>query len=381
MPTPRIGAAGLALGLQNLLINAQTLQAGQCWTIPAGTFLVVPGPVTSVQIFDSVAQQWRTINADNSGGPLLLQSDGTNYRLANLTGCPIGALITNSGSGYTNGVGSAATGLTVTPSAGGSAWTPVVGGAINSTVTITAGGTGYTFPPQIQFSPPAPGGIQATGIVGISGGAINSVTVTNQGAGYKSAPTISVINDQRDLTGSGAVLTVNATLVNSGGLTALYPTPLVPGGAATPSHGNPVTSLPTFTFAPASTTAATMLMNWCVTGYSGTGGTNLGTGALLTAAPSAVPATNTRASNVAGPIADIGLVQPRAAIVQPNVSGGAIAAGTLGQNAFIIDPGFGFMAVPTFAYAIGSGVAAAATTGSITATVGGVSDTTFLFPM
>ena len=64
-------------------------------------------------------------------GPAVIHAfNGGNFRLANLTGTPVGALITNAGSGSTNGIGTAATGLTITPSAGGSVWVPVVGGKI-----------------------------------------------------------------------------------------------------------------------------------------------------------------------------------------------------------------------------------------------------------
>ena len=68
----------------------------------------------------------------NLGVARFVDSDGQNYRLANLTGCPVGALMTNVGSGYTSAP-------TVAASAGSSAWTAVVGGAINSTVTVTTG--------------------------------------------------------------------------------------------------------------------------------------------------------------------------------------------------------------------------------------------------
>src|SRR5215475_815162 len=151
MPFPRIGAPGLPLGAQLAVSNALTLQAGETYLPPAGIYQACCGPSTSLQFFDVFAGQWRTLNGENSLAPIQFDTDGTNFRLANLTGCPMGALITNSGSGYTNGVGTAATGLSVTPSAGGSVWTPVVGGAINSTVTVTAGGSLYTFPPNLQF--------------------------------------------------------------------------------------------------------------------------------------------------------------------------------------------------------------------------------------
>jgi hypothetical protein len=155
---------------------------------------------------------------------------------ANTTGTPVGAIITNAGTGLTNGwygyvpsftgiaipgqsgpalpgtavsiVNGAAslgnTAQTVTPSAGGSLWNAFVGGAVNTTITFTTsttvyqngpfGGTGtaytanagsnYTRPPLIVFTPPPNQGAQPyilpTAVCTISGGAINSITVTSE---------------------------------------------------------------------------------------------------------------------------------------------------------------------------------------------------------
>src|SRR5262249_59919089 len=96
--------------------NALHLPAGGTFVVPAGTFYIAPGPVTSLQFLDPVTQIWRAIGATPWAGGFNVDSDGGNYRLANLTGCAIGALITNAGTGLTNGVGTAATGLTITPS-------------------------------------------------------------------------------------------------------------------------------------------------------------------------------------------------------------------------------------------------------------------------
>ena len=169
MAIPRIGGVGIPLNLTGAIggplpqgtsfaptkgSNAITLSASEVFALPAGTYLIAAGPYTSIQFLDPVENNWRTINAANSLMPITVDSDGGNYRLANLTGTPIGALITNSGSAYTNGIGTTATGLTVTISAGSSKWVPVVGGAINSTITITAGGTGYLFPPILVIDTP-----------------------------------------------------------------------------------------------------------------------------------------------------------------------------------------------------------------------------------
>jgi len=389
MAMPRIGGTGLPLNLSGALgsqlpfpnvafpasfapgvapSNLVSMAAGNCLLLPAGTYVVTPGGYTSLQFLDPVVGKWTTVNADNSFQMFHLDSDGTNIRLANLTGLPIGALITNAGSGYTNGIGTAATGLTITPSAGGSVWVPVVGGAVNTTVTITAGGSGYTFPPILVVQAPPLGGIQATATCTISGGAINAVTVVNQGAGYTSVPLISVINDWRDNTGTGAILTAGA-LVGSGTLTAMYPSQTI--GLA--GYGTPLTAVPTFTFSPASTTAATAVMNFTVTGLTVTGGgVAVPAGSTLVCGPTLV--AGTRAANTAGPISDINLQFPRAAWITPNISAGVIqAAGNV-----VVDGGL-FQAVPTIALLNSTGVAP--TTGiNITPTVGGVSDISYVQP-
>ncbi|MBV8648466.1 hypothetical protein, partial [Paludibacterium sp.] len=139
--------------------------------ISTGQFNVDAGPFTDLQTFDPVLLVWRSYAPIALEG-LTISSDGTNYRLSNTTGCPVGAVLTNVGSGYTNGFygynyqGNAVTiqngittagntGLTITPSAGGSLWNAIVGGSINTIVTITSGGTGYKFAPIIVFNPPA----------------------------------------------------------------------------------------------------------------------------------------------------------------------------------------------------------------------------------
>lgn len=356
--------------------NAITLQAAQFEQLQAGTFWVMPGPYTSLQWLDPVTNIYRTICAENSQFPTYIDSDGGNFRLANLTGCPVGALITNAGTLYTNGIGSAATGLTVTASAGGSVWVPVIGGAINSTVTITAGGTGYLYPPNLVFDAPPVGGIQATGYCTISGGAINAVTVTNQGAGYVTAPAVTLINDPRDGAGSGGILTVNATLAGSGTLTALYPS----------NSGTAQTSTPTYTFTVASGfagsgAAATCVMNYVVTGFtiaSGASGAGYGNAQpFLILAVGGQVATGSRASNVAGPIADVNLTSPQTAyITGTSTSGGKIAT----ASSVVVSNGFGFQGTPTaFVWAGGTGLAT--TTATPTLTLGGVTDTSWIQPV
>jgi hypothetical protein len=77
-----------------------------------------------------------------------------------------------------------------------------------TSVTVSAGGTGYTATPTVQFSSPdTVGGTPATGVATLSGGAVTAITIINPGSGYTSAPTVSVTPATGDTTGTGATAT------------------------------------------------------------------------------------------------------------------------------------------------------------------------------
>jgi hypothetical protein len=57
-------------------------------------------------------------------------------------------------------------------------------------VTILNGGSGYTSPPTVAFSPAPAGGTTATGVAVIQNGQIVGVTLTNPGFGYTAAPAV-----------------------------------------------------------------------------------------------------------------------------------------------------------------------------------------------
>ena len=60
----------------------------------------------------------------------------------------------------------------------------IAGGAVTS-VTITNGGAGYTTAPTVYFTVPSPtGAVTAAGTAVLTGGAVTSVTITNPGTGY-----------------------------------------------------------------------------------------------------------------------------------------------------------------------------------------------------
>lgn len=87
---------------------------------------------------------------------------------------------------------------------GGSDVANATTGSVDS-VTVTAGGSGYTTATVVFSAPQTPGGVTATGTVTVAGGEITGVTITNPGSGYTSAPTVTFSGSG----GSGATGTAN----------------------------------------------------------------------------------------------------------------------------------------------------------------------------
>jgi hypothetical protein len=79
---------------------------------------------------------------------------------------------------------------------------------VNS-VTITNAGSGYTSAPSVTFSAPV-GGTTATGTAVLDGATVDSVTMTNVGEGYVTAPTITFTGGGGSAAAATAVLTTNA---------------------------------------------------------------------------------------------------------------------------------------------------------------------------
>lgn len=376
-----MGFNQMGQGVRSVAYPAQPipLVTGEIFTIPSGQYLVIPGLYTFVQWFDPITQTWRNMQTANNNAPVTISSDGFNYRLANLTGTVVGAVVTNGGTGYTNGVyfptgfpisgnpnaalqaGTAAA-PSCTVAAGGGTVTAlmnvVVGGSINTTIAITAGGKSYTRAPILLISPPPAGGVPATATCTISAGAINAVTVTNAGAGYASAPTVTIVNAQGDTTGTGGILTVNATLALSGQVVALTS---VNGGAG-------MTSVPAITFGPASTTAATAIMCWTATTVTFAGVTHAANGnmALIGSAVTAGSSTSTN------PAITTGLFVPRLGYT-------SLLTSASPTTTTILDGGI-HQIVPNAVLALNSdGTVAGATTTTIAQ--GGVSDLSYLLPI
>lgn len=359
--TPQ-GGSGIGLTTKPLLGNNNVIQlaAGQTQVLPAGQFYVTPGEYTQLQTLDPITGLWRAM-ATSLNRNAFITTDGASVRLANLTGCAIGAYVTNVGSGYTSAP-------TVTASAGGSAWTAIVGGAINSTVTITTAGAGYTNAPQLVVSAPPPGGVPATATCTVSGGAINSVTVVDQGAGYTTAPTITVVPDPRDTITTAAALTVNSTLAGSGTITAVICT----------NQGQPVTAVPTLSFSGGggSSAAATAVMCFTATGFTvGAGGAAYGNAQpfLVTVSDGIVAGA---AGVVVNPTVSTGIFAPRTGFI----TGTSTAGGAVTATGAVIQDGGLFQKVPN-GYVTAGGSGLATTVAQVTITVGGVTDMSFVQPI
>lgn len=384
-----IGGLGLPLSLKQEATNLKLLLPCSTYLIPPGQWLVNIGPYSTLQFLDPVTGLWRGVAQAFQNNVTCIASDGQNYRIANLSGGAIGACVTNAGSAYTSAP-------TVTASAGGSLWRAVVGGLVNATFTLpSAKGSNYTYAPTIVVQAPPAGGVPCTATCTISAGAINAVTIVDQGAGYTTAPAFYFITDPRDpnnpitfpattspITPIGTasqagtyqvgVLPATATLTGSGTIGAVVCT----------DPGLVRTALPTLSFAGGggASAAATVLMNWAVTGFTVTGG---GTG-YGNAQPFAVRTieyqnTSATAANT-NPAIEKSLTFGRMALLNgTSTAGGAITA----TASVLVDGGIGFQKIPTMVVDFGgTGAIAPPTVIAVaTATVGGQNDYFILMPM
>ncbi|MGA2063193.1 MAG: autotransporter-associated beta strand repeat-containing protein, partial [Thermoguttaceae bacterium] len=87
------------------------------------------------------------------------------------------------------------------------------GSGVSNTVTITAGGSGYTGAPAVRITG---NGVGAAGYATVSGGQVTGIVITNPGTGYTGTPTISLLGG-----GGGGASTSALTLAanTSGGMT------------------------------------------------------------------------------------------------------------------------------------------------------------------
>ncbi len=236
---------------QDASSNRLALAPGDSFVLPAGDFYISPGMYIVLQFLDPVTGQWvMGAGAAYYRGTVFVKSDGFNCRLANLTGCVVSASVVVGGTNYVQ----ATTTITAIGTFAGAAPTvlPIVGGALALTGTytldVTTKGGGYGVPPLIMIPPPPPsyansngvGGIPAAAVAYISSGTISSVSITNPGAGYPSAPTPVVVPSPFDpnlstgitqasvafsLTSAGVIMgafvTNNGSALNNGSLASV----------------------------------------------------------------------------------------------------------------------------------------------------------------
>ena len=298
--------------------NRCSLAPGETWLIqPAGWYYIKPGLYTCVQQYDPILETWVGIGGGGAynANDKYFWSDGVNYRLANLTGCVVGALLTNHGSGYTSAP-------TVSISGQNSIWRAVLGGLINTTIVVTNAGTNYTYPPLIAIAAPPAGGIQATAYATLTSGQVSGITVVNQGGGYSSPPAISIINDPREGVnnvplGYGAAAV--CTLTGAG---------TIAGVVCVDPGSDSLTSVPSLVFSGGggSSAAATAIMCWSILSYTPTAGTGF-TGPSLLSGLDAFP---TAASAYLNPAIESQWVTTRpASILMPESAGAPTATGAV----------------------------------------------------
>lgn len=354
------GGQGVTLQLGGQGSNAFALQAGEAILIPPGTYNVSEGLYSTVQVYDPITTIWRPVGNDTVAFKQVA-SDGVNYRIANQTGCVVGAAVTAAGSGYV-------TPPTVAIATTGAKAIAIVGGAVSATVTVVTGGSNYVYVPQVVIAAPPSPGAQATGYATLTSGAVSSVTITNQGAGYTTAPFVSLVNDPRDTTGSNA--TVTTALTGAGTVTAVLVT----------DFGNPTTSVPSITFTATNggtSAAATALMDFTVTAYAA-GFAGAGFAGAYEVRVSGTGMPGLAGNAYTNPATQQGLIRQRSASIIPALSStGITAAGQV-----VLDGGHigGTTASTTALMLLGSGniTALPTTVATLTLTLGGTNDFVFM---
>lgn len=340
------------------------LQSGGVWMVPNGNFILKPGPQSAVQWKDINSGLWRNLDSAYNNHPIPVESDGSNFRVINLSGTISGANITVAGTLYTQANSSISFGAPAagTPSRTATGY-PIIGGSL--TFAVTNGGTGYSNPAFLIQPPQLCGAALGFGIPAtlasctLTSGVISSPTGGFAGAGYIAVPTVTVIDmvPSGVTPGTGAVIT--ASIANgtptSGGVTGIV---MTDNGA-----GYDGTHIPTITVTSATgaSGAATALPNLALKSVT-VAGTNTGYSA------SVVGITNL--GTVAGtpvPVNDE-FVMPR-----PGRFSAAQSGGVLGTPV-IEDAGIGFQTVP-LAKQVGNATADGSVNATFTAVVGGVNNT------
>lgn len=354
--------------------NRVSLPAGGDVIVPPGDWLVTQSLYTQMQILDPVTQTWAPYISGIPGNTYHIESDGTNMRVINPTGFPIGVIVNQSGGGFTSAP-------TITASApAGAIFLAIVGGGIGSlqcqSVNTNASGLGYSVAPILCIAPPPTPGVQATATCTVSAGGIATFTIVNPGAGYTSSPTVVAIPQGSDLnftsptsTTTTANATVTALTSNAGVLTAVLltnegtqvssvaPNLVISGGGGS---GALITAIPALTITGITVTTGG-------SGFTTTPGIVTYGGSILSQTSGIGASTNS-------PYVSTMLMNPprQALIGSTQGSGSGVQVGS------IIDGGL-FTAIPV-AVGLGSvgGVSGSGISPVFALTMGGANDTVFM---
>lgn len=364
----RIGGSGVGLPSAQFLFPTQinnagpdsgtpviSLAPGDSFTIPPGDFLVNRA-YSFIQHKDPISAAWRGFAT-----PLSVQekvySDGSNFRIANMTGCPVAAIVVAGGSGYAQSTTS------VSSSTGGSTWQAIVGGMM-SVNTIARAGSGYGVAPLLLPSQPPSPGVQATGFCVITSGTLSAVTLTNVGAGYTASQTLIAVPNPYDPNLSSTTAIVNATVVlapiGSGSIAAVLCT----------NNGAPASPTLTVGGAGSSASVVAVICQTMASGSVSAGGAGLNNAALLTTV-GGLPSNTPQWVN---PATDLSQAIPRPAQASLFGSGGSLIS-----VATIIDKGL-FFGTPTVLVLPSTGNLQT-TAATVTVTLGSTADTILLQPV
>lgn len=311
------------------------LSGGESIVIPAGEWYINTGCYSVLQYLDPTSGVWSMgANAGWLGGHQYIYSDGFTTRIANLTGCPVSAVIITSGGGWLQAS------TTISAVGGNSTWLPVIGGALAVVgATLTSNGAGYGIAPLVMIPPPPPasnnangvGGIAASAYCTIASGTVSAVSFTNRGAGYPTAPTPVIVPSPFDpnLSTGITAATLAFSLTASGALT----------GALCTNPGAPLATITAITLTIAGAgTNATLTPNIMATinAVSVTGvGTGYGTLQALLTTVGGAPSVGT-----IGGVPDILNLAWRPRPAQVGLTVTAAANGTIAaQNGAIYDGG------------------------------------------
>jgi hypothetical protein len=218
--------------------------------------------------------------------------------------------VTNGGAGYTavptilisdtNGVAASATASIANGQVVAITVTSKGYGYTNPTITISGGnGAGATATVNVSKTVQEDGGVLPTATATISGGAITAVSLSNSGAGYTTAPTVSFVPATGD-GGSGAAATASLSgapvlsiAIGNGGSGYVSPVVSITGGGGTGAQAiatvvsGVITAIVIQTAGTGYTTAPTVT----ITDSSGTGAT-VGTVTIGTSSISGIVITN-----------------------------------------------------------------------------------------